>query len=61
MEATPVPPIIARMRFEDPAKFLLFYDKQLAARVVGLRHAVAVPEGASVHLSVHPARDGAGR
>lgn len=42
------------MRFEDPAKFLLFYDKQLAARVVGLRHAVTVPEGATVHLSVHP-------
>ncbi len=53
-ESTPAQPIVARMRFDDPAKFLLFYDKQLAARVVGLRHAEAVPDGTPVHLTVHP-------
>ena len=42
------------MRFADPAKFLEFYDKQLASRVVGLRHAEAVPEGAEVHLALVP-------
>lgn len=42
------------MRFADPAKFLEFYDKQLAAGVVGLRHAEPVSEGAEVQLTVIP-------
>lgn len=42
------------MRFADPAKFLEFYDKQLASGVVGLRHTEPVPEGARVHLALIP-------
>ncbi len=46
--------IVARMRFADPAKFLEFYDKQLAGRVIGLRHTESVPDGTPVHLTLHP-------
>lgn len=53
-ESIPAQPIVARMRFDDPKKFLLFYDKQLAVRVVGLRHAEAVADGTPVHLTLHP-------
>ncbi len=46
--------IAARMRFEDPGKFLEFYEKQLVANVVGLRHGGAVAVGAEVLLSLQP-------
>ena len=42
------------MRFADPAKFLEFYDKQLASRVIGLRHTAAVPDNTEVLLALVP-------
>lgn len=53
----PSPRIAARMRFASPAKFLEFYDKQLQANVVGLRHNEMVADGTHVLLSVQPPGD----
>lgn len=46
--------IWARMRFDDPARFLEFFDKQLGPGLVGLRHAEPVAVGARIHVAVTP-------
>jgi len=48
------PEIWARMRFDDPARFLEFFEKQLGPGLVGLRHAETVSIGARIHLAVTP-------
>jgi hypothetical protein len=52
--STEGPEIWARMRFDDPARFLEFYEKQLGPGLVGLRHADSVQVGARIHLAVTP-------
>ncbi len=54
--AEPAPParIAARMRFEDPAKFVEFYEKQLSQGVVGLRHPEPLAQGTSIQVLVSP-------
>jgi hypothetical protein len=46
--------IAARVRFEDPTKFLEFYEKQLRNQIVGLRHPEAIPEGTPFQVLVSP-------
>lgn len=52
--STEAPAIHARMRFDDPRKFLDFHAKQLGVGVVGLRHGSVVSEGTPVELTVSP-------
>lgn len=54
MSTEEAPEIWARMRFDDPARFLEFFERQLGPGLVGLRHAEAVPVGARIHLEVTP-------
>ena len=46
--------LASRMRFEDPEKFLQFYDKQLSKNLVGLRHPEAIEEGTPMLVIVSP-------
>lgn len=46
--------IAARMRFEDPYKFLEFHDKQLARGLVGIRHDSPVEVGAPLLIVISP-------
>ncbi len=51
----PGPQLLAsRMRFEDPEKFLQFYEKQLSKNLVGLRHPEAIASGTSMLVIVSP-------
>lgn len=51
---TPDEPLASRMRFEDPHKFLDFYDRQLSRCLVGLRHPEAVPIGSRMLVIISP-------
>ncbi len=42
------------MRFEDPVKFVEFYDKQLGQNVVGLRHPESLPTGTEMLVIISP-------
>lgn len=52
--APAAPRIVARVRFEDPTKFLEFYERQLGRGVIGLRHGEPVPEGTPIQVLVGP-------
>ncbi|MBU0551998.1 J domain-containing protein [Myxococcota bacterium] len=41
------------MRFEDPHRFLAFYDQQLCKQVAGITHHAAVAVGVEVVISLH--------
>ncbi|MCB9549101.1 MAG: J domain-containing protein [Myxococcales bacterium] len=47
-------PVPSRVRFEDPQKFLEFYEKQLSRGVVGLRHPQAIGLQAPMLVVVSP-------
>lgn len=46
--------LASRMRFEDPEKFLQFYEKQLSKSLVGLRHPEAIEKGTAMLVIVSP-------
>ncbi|MCB9538797.1 MAG: DnaJ domain-containing protein [Myxococcales bacterium] len=46
--------IASRMRFEDAAKFVEFYEKQLGRHVVGLRHPEPVAVGTEMLVIISP-------
>ncbi|MCA9538147.1 MAG: DnaJ domain-containing protein [Myxococcales bacterium] len=46
--------LAARLRFEDPVRFLEFYDRQLRHAVVGVRHPASVPPGTPMLVIVSP-------
>lgn len=47
-------PILSRMRFENPSKFLEFYQKQLSRGIVGLRHPHPIAPGSSFTVIISP-------
>ncbi len=47
-------PIASRMRFEDPAKFLQFFEKQLSKSLVGLRHPTPIEVGTTLIVVISP-------
>lgn len=46
--------IASRMRFEDPARFIEFFDKQLSKHIVGLPHPEPLPPGTEMLVIVSP-------
>lgn len=54
----PTPPddgrLASRLRFENPATFIEFYDKQLARALLAVRHPRPVPEGTAILIVVSP-------
>ncbi len=46
--------LASRMRFDDPEKFLQFYEKQLSKNLVGLRHPEPIDEGTPMLVIVSP-------
>lgn len=47
-------PILSRMRFENPHKFLEFYQKQLSRGIVGLRHPHPIAPGSAFTVIISP-------
>jgi hypothetical protein len=47
-------PVPSRMRFEDPLKFLEFFEKQLSRGVIGLRHPQSIPLGTPFLVVISP-------
>lgn len=46
--------LASRLRFETPATFVEFYDKQLARALLAVRHPRPVPEGTAILIVVSP-------
>ncbi len=47
-------PVPSRMRFEDPLKFLEFFEKQLSRGVIGLRHPQSIAPGTPFLVVISP-------
>ena len=44
--------LASRLRFQNPATFVEFYDKQLARALLAVRHPRPVPEGTAIIIVI---------